>query len=392
MTSLSRPCVLALAAILPVPRWSPQADARRVPLVRLDAVIAVVGGEYDFVSSVREVSHGRVLVTDEKANQVVMAHVGESDRVEIGRVGSGPAEYRQVGRLWGLAGDSTLMSDRWQRRWIVFDAARIVATIPATDSALRAAGGNVLLGADASGHVVAGLADRNPVVDTPLSRRLVRISRSSGQTQVVAVLNSYDRRRDAGTPAAGSGQMRRGTGRGRYMVPMREEDAVATFPDGWIAIARVRPYRVDWCPPARACARGMTIETARGSINDAAKARYLTFLSVLRRSLGGGRNWDVEETTGWPEHPPPFVVPPFSLDASAALAASDGSVVVHRFDASDRHVNSYDVVRRTSRLVARIELPITDRIVGFGSRTVFVASTDDLGVQRVLVYGWPRPR
>jgi hypothetical protein len=72
---------------------------------------------------------------------------------------------------------------------------------------------------------------------------------------------------------------------GMYHVPILAADQVAVFDDGWIAIARNRPSRIDWCRPNSPCVRGPILESA-SPMNALARQAYMTLLSQARPSHG----------------------------------------------------------------------------------------------------------
>lgn len=82
----------------------------------------------------------------------------------------------------------------------------------------------------------------------------------------------------------------------------------------------------------------------------------------------------------------PAVLPPFR---TGAIPAADGKIWIERtLHAGAEHLR-YDVVDRTGTLVARVNLGLQERIVGFGRVTVYTVLTDDDGIQRLRRHPLP---
>jgi len=55
---------------------------------------------------------------------------------------------------------------------------------------------------------------------------------------------------------------------------------VRLFPDGWIAIARLDPYLVEWRTPDGRTVRGTPLPSARVKVDDAEKRAYMAAIAV----------------------------------------------------------------------------------------------------------------
>lgn len=107
---------------------------------------------FDRVTSIRELADGSLLVADRTTG--LLQHFDWSNEPRaIGRVGDGPGEYRMVGWLFELAGDSTLFTDSYSGRWIVLQGARIVNTISESQPHPQLLRGE-LLGTSMAGRVL----------------------------------------------------------------------------------------------------------------------------------------------------------------------------------------------------------------------------------------------
>jgi len=360
--------------------------------VRLRPLEARLNEEFSVITSVRELSDGRVLVTDEKDSRVVVADFRSDEVSPLGRRGSGPGEYTQVGRVWPLGGDSSLLKEPFAPRWIIFDGTRIVRTAGAGDPATLLVGGTMVQGTDARGGVVATRVARDasgrPVPAD--SYYVVRVERSTMRVDTVARVESTEgwaaeaRVSRNAPPVAVRGAS--SSGRRSYVLSFFAPDQLAVFPDGWIAIARANPYRVDWCEPGKRCRIGPRLHAEHLPMSAREKRAYL---EVASRTHSWPPTTDVSETSGWPDAVPAFVTPTGRIDGSAVLPMSDGRLLIERLPTADAMWMRYDLVTRTGELAGQVRLPLGERIVGQGVRSLYVTVTDSIGVQRLQRHPWP---
>lgn len=376
------------AWLLPVP-LAAQSDAPKV--IRLAPPSATLAEEFTVIAAVRELRDGRVLVSDERDGRLVVADLASGAVTSIGRKGAGPGEYVQLGRIWPLGADSTLVKEPFSPRWLLLRAATVVATLGAGDPAVALAGRFPLMGTDTLGGVVAlqfgqDAAGRPSLAD---SLSIVRVDRRSLRVDTLARVQSGEGwARSAGVTAAPPALPRstEGAAPRRYVLSLLAPDQLAVFPDGWIAIARVQPYRVDWCAPGRECDLGRPIPEPRLSMTAGERQAYL---EVARRTHSWPPTTDVEATSGWPNVIPPFVTPSSRIDAGAVWALPDGRVLIERLPTAAAVMMRYDIVSRRGVREAQLQLPLGTRVVGFGARAVYVAETDEDGVQRLRRHPWP---
>lgn len=354
-------------------------QARRIALRAPDAVAAV---EFTRVTSVRELRDGSLLVADQAEGRLVLVRWGSAEVTAIGRAGNGPGEYRAVGWLYALAGDSTLFTDSYLGRWLLLDGPSIVATVGEQRTLNRLLGGQ-LSGADEFGHVLgvrgevfSGRAPRTR--ETADSLLLLLAGRAAQRVDTIARLK--------GRGGGGFHVGQREGGRPAFIVtanPLSSEDQALLFRDGWMAVARTEPYRVDWRAPDGRCVRGAPLPFTAVRVNDRERC------AAMERVLPSGGSCDPSSLPGWPETVPPFPSPWLQRLAPALLAAPDGRLVIARTPTVTSPRRQYDVVDRTSRLVGVISMSSNETLIGFGARSVYTLSTDDLGVQTLRRHPWP---
>ena len=373
----------AAAALLLTAALCTQLTAQRVPQVTLKPANARLATEFTRVISVRELVDGRALVTDEKENRIVLVDFRNSSVSDLGRVGGGPGEFKQVARLWPLPGDSTLMSDRGQQRWLLFQGPKIVATLSADVSIVSRQQSGTVVGAAGSNvlGVHWGLTDagRPSMRD---SMRVLRIDRGKGQARLTAHVTPAA---DDGAEAVEADPGNAAPTKKRYSVGIVARDEAALFADGWIAVARFNPYRVDWCSPAGKCNPGPILEASR-SMSDREKKAHL---EVAARTHGWPPTKQLDETTNWPRVVPAFVPPHERMDGSALLPLPDGRLMVEKFPSAESMNWVYDIIDRAGKIAGRLSLPLNERVISVGRNSIYVLVADELDVQRIRRHPWP---
>jgi hypothetical protein len=102
-------------------------NAQEAPRLTLAPPNATLGEEFTYVTWVRELRDGRVIITDRGDARIVVADLTSGKVTQVGRAGRGPGEYSNARPVWSISRDSGLMIDA-DRRWLLFDGAAIVAT------------------------------------------------------------------------------------------------------------------------------------------------------------------------------------------------------------------------------------------------------------------------
>jgi hypothetical protein len=340
---------------------------------QLVAATGRIDEEFTRILSVRELRDGRVLIADDQDKRLVVAELPSGAVRLIGRTGRGPGEYEQPGRLIAAGGDTTLMQDGGNtRRWLVLAGDSVVATTAPDHPVIVATAGS-LGGADARGHVLARRPA--PLADIGGGRRrttssLVRVEFATGRSDTIATVRGITiESQSRGAPPTQT--------IASYQVTGAPADLSAMFPDGWVAIARSEPYRVEWLAPGGDLVAGAPIEEARVRFTDEEKRFWH---DALLRDAGSDRPFDYS-TAPFTEFVASFRGP--------ALPTPDGMLLVHRERSRAAPGNDYDVIDRRGARVRTIRLPWTERIVGFGAASVYVSAKDDDGIERLRRHPWP---
>jgi len=359
-------------------------------MLRLGQPDRVLDGDYSRIISVRELADDRVLFTDERENRLLVGDFQSGRVTTISRVGRGPGEYSQVGRLWPLPGDTTAMADRGSRRWLLLRGSTVVATLPPDTPSPQAASGygRVLEGISWHGE---GLASSYPTTGSGIAGQLVavRFSRNGGTLDTVtAAVKRLNERAAVPTTVE---PLRSSTARppGRrpvYSIPFEAVDHVIMFPDGTIAVVRSGPYQVEWCLKSAPCQSGPILSERDEPMT---REKQGVFLAWLTSTAGWPPTNDLGATADWPVVVPAFIRPPAGLDQSPLVALPDGRLLVWRTPDTERREGRYDLVDRRGRRVSEVRLPLGHRIVGVGRTSVYVAAADPDGLQRLQRHPWP---
>jgi hypothetical protein len=337
-----------------------------------------VSAEHLFVgiAAVRELSDGRVLVSDGGDDQLFLVRFGESEPVRIGRKGAGPGEYGSAGVLWRIRGDSTLFPDPVNGRWHVLAGGQLAISWAPDDPFVRRVGSGGPSSIDTTGRalVLQRMRLRSASAESGADSLFVlRVSRSSARTDTLARI----RGRPTTVPPAGSAAARNPMFARAFGLPLTGPEQALLMPDGWIAVARDNPYRVDWISPDGRVRAGAPIAEPQARVDDAERAAY-----ARRVSQRTGRPTRLGPEARWPEYVAPF-------EEDALLAAPDGSVLIRRQPTARAPAPRYDVIARDGRRIRQLQLADGARIVGSGPRGIYVATLDAEGMQRLTRHPWP---
>jgi hypothetical protein len=300
--------------------------------------------KYDFknVTAARALRDGTVLLSDPPNGAVIIADFTNGS--------AKPLTGLPRGSLYALPGDSSLQV-QLGCCWAVFDGSRPLGTLDRTTPAVAIA--EQVAGADSLGHVLTTHADPSP--RDSMSASLV--DRATGSHKAIAML-LYQ-------PPEGR------------RVPYYMWETTALALDGWVVVLRMDPYRVDWRTPSGSWVRGAPIPFGKVAVDEKEKRAFLV------RTARGGKPSEASAWT-WPDSVPPWVISP-SLQFTP-----DGKVIVQRTQTADHPGLRYDLIDRTGVRERQIELPVNERIVGFGAGAVYVAVMRiDGTTAEVARHPWP---
>lgn len=360
--------------------WSAGAQAPRA--ITFAKPNAEVTETFTAITSIRELSDGRVIVSDSRDKAVKLVDFSTQKLTTIGRLGSGPAEYQSPGTLYALSGDSSLLQDFANSRYLVINP----------DGKAGATRTFVPGPVDVATHF--GMDERgvNYYKVRPTG------SREEGGVQAIVRLDATTKRADtittitrplglmSGASAIGGGMLKMFTN-----LPFAAEDAAVVAGDGRIAVARANPYHVEWFPKGAKGIVGPAIsfkpieitaaekraflekQVRPGSItvrNDAnASAKPAPVATSSQRQMFTAETYDDKGMT-WPATKPPFVGNALSVDGA-------GRLWVLRTTPHTMTQMQYDVFDATAKLIMTVTLPPKTRVAGFGRKSVYLAFSDE---------------
>jgi hypothetical protein len=340
---------------------------------------AVASTQFTNVRDIRELSDGTLLVGDRLETRLVHIVWDPPAESEIGRIGEGPGEFRGIGPLFPLRGDSTLFIDSYSGRWNLLDYTRIVQTIRRERFWPGVRNGE-LAGTDTLGHILGtqnfsfpGGSPRGVYGDSLL---VLRASFPTERTDTVARI-----RGQGGEGLLIQEPTAERPGRIFPQNPLGSQDEAMLFPDGWMAIVRLDPYRVDWISPALVLHPGEPLPYQPVEVSDREKC------AALARWIRQDASCDPDVFPGWPTFFPPIVHN--RTRGPVLLAAPTGHLAVRRTPSATIPGNRYDIVGRDSRLVGTLQLPENETLIGFGRQSVYILAKDDWDLETLRRHQWP---
>lgn len=372
--------VLAVLAGVAAPSRSACAQSLKT---RLGAPTKSSPHEFTRVHSVAELPDGRVIVSDPRGRTITLLSQDLEIAGTIGRRGQGPGEYVSFGAVFHLRADTAVIEEPSLNRWRLVTPTSLLG---AFRSERRPAVNIGLAGVDSQGrtvevhpHVFAGPTPSAPPVPIRAfaeSLALVRRSRDGATADTLAMLKGgFLGVADVERTVQGI--------RMRYYLwhPLKAEEQAVVFPDGWIAVVRIEPYRVEWILPDRTERLGPNRESARIPMTSAMKQ----FAIDSRQSQVYKGVFRASDFQRWPETLPPFT-------DGAVLGMANGHVLVRRELVREGDEQVYDEFDRRGVLLREVAVPGGTRIVGSGERGFYVASADADDLEAIALHPWPASR
>ena len=381
---------MVLAGLIQPPTTAQAQD--RLPTRTLGKPLAEFEEPFTSVGSVRELSNGRVIVSDARDRIVQMLDFESGEATQVGREGQGPGEYSFPGGVYAAPSDTTLLHDPLNQRLLLIAP----NGKPAGQHAMRREGSgpgpNILgqlRGTDMRGRLYSQAAGFRVGPDGPQASDSVPIVRYDRGTQKADTI-TFIAQAKSNTQVSGSqGNMRVMIGSANPLAP-RDEWAVA--PDGRIAVVTPDPYRVSWIAPNGARTSGPVIPFPKVKVSDADKKAIEkqrsggTSIAMTRSDGPNGGSAsartlsarDLPPLTDWPEYKPPFV-------GGAARIAPNGELWVRRTMIGEE-TQRYDVFDARGQRVANVELPKGTRLAGFGKGSVYLIRIDADDLQYLQKY------
>lgn len=342
----------------------------QVPVGSLGTADARSAEGFTSIFAVHELPDGRVLMTDNIDNAIRVVDLRAGRVRELGRRGRGPREYMSTHTILSAGGDTLLVTDNVQRRFVVIVNGEIVGTRPQPET-LRSITNFSAPIADADGRLY--FDSRNIDMGEGGFREraghVMRWTPGSTGLDTVATLPVVSH-----APQANVGYN-----------PFVFRSAWGLGGDGSIAVISADPYRVSWIADGRT-RTGPALDYERIRIDgDERDAERLAF-SSRRGAAMSTRAPRSERTTvdaALRQRIPDDVFPPWKppFVARRVLVSPGGDVWIPRTASRDAEWSVIDVVGRDGRLRRQIRIPVGRSVVGFGRSAVYVSAKDEYDLQ-----------
>jgi hypothetical protein len=161
------------------------------------------------------------------------------------------------------------------------------------------------------------------------------------------------------------------------VAPLAVGEQVALFEDGWLGIARLSPFRVDWLRPDGQVVSGAPLQVERLPVTPLERDAY--FERARRSSESSARlpeeviREQMKLSDLWPREFPPFV--------HGMIAGGDGTLWLRRPASRQRENAQYLVAHRGGGLIGVVSMPDMARIVAVSRTSVYVAKKGRNGEQ-----------
>lgn len=350
---------------------------------------------FSCVSGFRELADGRVIVADVKEKTVQLIDMRAGTAKKIGQQGQGPAEWMTPSGVFAVPGDTTILLDPQNQRFLTILPDGTVGKTFSVD-----------LGGGSGGGRGRGLitATRPQAVDR-MGRLYYQGSAfifNPGSPPVAAdsaPIIRYDRRTTKvdtllwiQLPKSNietSGSANNTSVRISGPNPLAPQRMWTVSPDGRIALVHPEPYQVEWINGTTRT-RGAAVQYERRAVTASDKEPIQSpdcSVSITLGDAGGGGGAVRQATTrvlaagAGPNAAParddwPATMPPFASRFGPARAAPNGDLWVPRARAVN-DAPTYDIFDATGKLTGRIAMPKGTRLLGFGNGTVYAYRMDE---------------
>ena len=357
-------------------------NAQSPVVQRLERAEATLAHDFSLVRGVRELSDGRVLVSDQTEKKLLLADFRSGAIRILGREGAGPQEYRLPGRLVAMPGDTTLMLDPGNSRIaVIAPSGSIVRNLPSQRP------GTVYsidpTGSDAQGRLyfeVPGWTQQPRLPGDSVV--VVRWTPRTDRIDTLARIRSISYLTSRKTPGIG------------YVI-FSPQDVWQVAPNGDLALVRSSDYHVEWRRSDGALTRGPAVPFQPQPVSAADKHEYVR--RFMDGALVSGRGQHLtalqqdaasaaEIAAMVPNQSFAPTRPPF-LDRMPRID-SNGALWVER-SGPLTGASVFDLFDSSGKRIAAASLPLGRRLMTFGAGVLYAVHTDADGLQHLERYRLP---
>lgn len=396
MIRLRRLYATALVVALPLVA---AAGAQQLPVRDIPAPTKEIADPFSLISLATEMKTGQIVVYDAVESELALVDFAKGTRTPIGRQGSGPGEYRAVGGVYRMQGDTLWVLDAAQMRIVTFTPSLEPGpTIPfmifdaATSTALTAP-----MLADPRGRIYASAmkidmgqaAGGNQMqMRMPDTVSMVRVDPRGGAARAELARVRF--------PTSGQPQMERNGNSLKFSMKypgLVAADSWTVFPNGRIAIVRGATYAVQFIGTDGTMTPGVRVAYEPFRVTDADKKAEMDEArrqmqeqnKVVQRMLPANvqMTFDLQPPESWPEQYP-------AVSPLGVLPGPDGRLWVKRNVPTRIGREQWDVLDQSARLVARWRLPARTSLIGVGQGVLYTIRTDEDDLRYVQTVTLPR--
>jgi hypothetical protein len=346
---------------------------------------------FSAISGIRELSDGRVVVTDRRDKIVQILDFKSGTAKAVSREGSGPGEYALPSGALPMPNDQTLIVDLLNQRFLLIGPdGKPGETIPMPSLGGVAGGMGMSFarpqGSDAQGRLY--FQGTSVQMGGPPAADSVPVVRwTPGGTTIDTAAWVVGPR--TSVSSSGGGQMRVTMGMPMVFAP---QEAWGVTPDGRVARVTPEPYRALWYAVGGKMTPGPTVPYTAPKVTEADKKAYRErqranppTMIMMTRGGASGNNATSMPAASLPEPEFAETKPPFA-GAASVLVSPDGEIWVNRSRPAGDHTPVYDVFDSAGRLVRKVTLPREHAVTGFGKGSTYVVRTDEDGLQYLVRY------
>lgn len=375
------PCLALVLVLLAAPA---PLGGQSPPPHLLGPPVLEVPHEFSRVGGVAELAGGRLLVADSRDHLLHIVDLATGRTEQLGRQGQGPGEYQSAFGVVRVRGDTVLVYDPRNSRFLqVTPGGAIAGSLPISSSARR--GGLALpRGADAAGRLY---WDRVVLTNDPPAGMKRR------QTlDLVRWLPGSERVDTIGTVADHAPEMH-----AHRFHPFAQRDAWIVTPEGRVGVLVAATYRLRWLEPGGMVRDGPLLAHAPLPVTEADREAFREYRAM--NPAGGASLSGPAATSGptpearrraseaypdamFPRHKPPF-------EENGAWLSPGGEIWVVRSRPAGDPSAVVDVLDSGGVLRRVVRLPPGTRLVALERGGIYLVRTDADGLEFLQRYAWP---
>lgn len=296
---------------------------------------------------------GSIIIADPGAKELYFIARGGKSTRKLGRVGSGPGEYRQPQWVLPLPGNLTILVDPSLRRLSTYSANGEYLSAKPFPNDANGLGGDI--SADLEGRVWFRDMPADPLRTKLVALHLLNLL--TGTAESVTTVSTVPMT-NMGSPFDNSQQ--------RYfmVVPYANADGVVALPHSQALIVRASTKQMEWID-------------ASGKIITARPLPSPAEIPVTAVQLAKVSPKDLQ---------PYMPRKQLAFDVDFMVASEDGSVWIQRVRPDATARTEWVIVSRTAPDRA-VSLPSRARLIAISAGSIIVAERTDDDVERIAVYG-----